>query len=70
MHIHICIYVYIYIYIYGNVPLIRDKENMIKGDIRVFRANTFNIFEIIIQIGMFERPGCRKSDFSTQHYSI
>ena len=32
---------------------------MIKGEIREFRANTFNIFEIIIQIGMFERPGCR-----------
>ena len=34
------IYIYIYMYIYGNVPLIRDKENMIKGIIRVFRANT------------------------------
>ena len=29
-------------YIYGNVPLFRDKENMIKGIIRVFRPNTFN----------------------------
>ena len=39
-HIYIYTYIYIYIYIYGNVPLIRDKENMIKGDIRVSRANT------------------------------
>ena len=31
-----------YMYMYSNVPLIRDKENMIKGIIRVFRANTFN----------------------------
>ena len=35
-------YIYIYIYIYGNVPWVRDKENMIKGIIRVFQSNTFN----------------------------
>ena len=36
-------YIYIYrdIHIYGNVPLIRDKENMIKGIIQVLRSNTF-----------------------------
>ena len=48
IHIHIyimvciCICICICIYTYGNVPLIGDKENMIKGIIRVFRANTFN----------------------------
>ena len=39
---YMCMYIYIYICIYGNVPLIRDKENMMKGIIRVFRAKTFN----------------------------
>ena len=33
--------IFIYMYI-CNVPLIRDKDNMIKGIIRVFRSNTFN----------------------------
>ena len=33
-----------YKYAYGNVPLIRDKENMIQGIIRVFRSNTFNTY--------------------------
>ena len=30
------------VYIYGNVPLIRDKENMIKCILRVFGSNTMN----------------------------
>ena len=50
MYTYIYRYIYIYIYTYGNVPLIRDKEHMMKGFIRVFWANTLNIFEIIIQI--------------------
>ena len=34
---------FMYIYTYGNVPLIRDKENMIKCVLPIFRSNTSDI---------------------------
>ena len=35
-------YMYMHLNMHGNVPLIRDKENMTKCNVWVFLSNTFS----------------------------